>query len=312
MILVGDVGGTNTRLALAMADGPSFRLEGQRIFATHGDIGQLIAEYLAARDGLRPAAVALCGAGPLLPDGSIRLTNADCHLRPERLGAAAGTPHVVVVNDFEAVAHALPALTPADLLQCGGGTPLPLAPRVALGPGTGLGIAGLVHADGAWLAVPGEGGHVDLAPVDDDELAVWQLMRQRHGRVSAEMVLSGHGLTRLYQALGGDGIEGPAVAAAAAAGDAKALAVERLFTRWLGRVAGNAALSFAARGGVYIAGGIVPAWGTRFDVPAFRGGFEDKAPFVAMLAQIPTFVIMHPQPALLGLARLAAARLQAQ
>ena len=305
MILVGDIGGTNTRLALAIQQGTSFRIEQQRNFETGSDLPALISHYLAAA-GVRPEAVALCGAGPLRADGSISLTNVHCVLHPPELAAAAGLPRAVVVNDFEAVAHSLPALTATDVRRCGGtGDGEPHAPRLALGAGTGLGVAALIRQAAHWQALPGEGGHVDLAPVDDEELEIWQRLRRGGQRISAETVLSGAGLRRLHAALGGGDLDGPAITQAAACGDAVARAAQRLFTRWLGRVAGNAALTFAARGGVYIAGGIVPAWGEQFDAAEFRAGFEDKAPFTDWLAAIPSYVITHPQPALLGLARLA-------
>ncbi|GAC1626983.1 MAG: hypothetical protein NVS9B10_15470 [Nevskia sp.] len=212
-----------------------------------------------------------------------------------------------VVNDFEAIAQAIPALRDqTDLRRCGGSTPGDAqAPRLVLGAGTGLGVAGLVPRRGRWLVLAGEGGHVDLAPVDDQEHAVWLALRARHGALSAESLLSGPGLERLHVALGAQALSGPAIADAAAAGDAAARRTTRVFARWLGRVAGNAALTLGARGGVYLAGGIVPAWGEHFDVTAFRAGFEDKTGFGDWLAAIPAWIVRQPQPALIGLARLA-------
>jgi glucokinase len=309
MILVGDIGGTNTRLALAARSDDGFRMEHEKHFATPSNMPALVRSYL---DGVsaRPAAAALCGAGPLRDDGSILLTNVDCLLEPDAIGAAAGVGRALIVNDFEAIAHAIPALRSADLRACGGGIAHPRAPCVVLGAGTGLGIATLMPHGGDWLVIPGEGGHVDLAPVDDEELAVWQKLRQGGTRISAETVLSGAGLRRLYCMLPGSSpdtcIDGPSIARAARTGDIAARAAQRLFARWLGRVAGNAALTLGARGGVYIAGGIIPAWGDDFDIKQFRTGFEDKAPFRDWLAAIPCFVVTCPQPALFGLARLAA------
>ncbi len=305
MILVGDIGGTNTRLALAVTADDGVRLEHERYFRTPPDLAPLIRDYLAAANRAAPAAAALCGAGPLRADGSIHLTNVDCTLEPSAIGTAAGVGRALIVNDFEAVAQAIPALTPDQLRACGGGTGDARAPRIVLGAGTGLGIASLLPHSGEWIVIPGEGGHVDLAPVNDEELIVWQRLRQTSDRVSAEMVLSGSGLQRLYHALCGSTLDSPSITKAATAGDVAAHRALHLFTRWLGRVAGNAALTLGARGGVYVAGGIVPAWGEHFDAVQFRAGFEDKAPFAGWLAEIPSFVVTHPQPALLGLARLA-------
>jgi glucokinase len=310
MILVGDVGGTHTRLALVSAGDGEIRIEKQSVGATQEDLCALIRAYLDANNAGAVSAVALCGAGPKRDDGSIHLTNHSCVLDPGAIAAATGTSRVTVVNDFEAVVHAIPVLKPEELMQCGGGASAAHASRLAIGAGTGLGIAALVPAHDDWIAVPGEGGHADLAPVDDEELVVWQALRRTRGRVSAETVLSGPGLERLYAAVGGmRRLLGPEIATAARDGDPHAQQSIRLFTRWLGRVAGNVALTLAARGGVYIAGGIVPAWGVSFDVASFRAGFDNKAPFSDWLARIPAFVILHPQPALLGLARLAQASL---
>jgi glucokinase len=177
---------------------------------------------------------------------------------------------------------------------------------VVIGAGTGLGVATLIFFRNEWKALPGEGGHADLAAVDDEERAAVEHIRRKHPRVKAEHVLSGPGLVRLYAACGGtQPLQGPAIVDAARSGDTAAQQAIRLFTRWLGRFAGNLALTLLAKGGVYIAGGIVPGWGASFDAALFRQGFEDKAPFASLLAQIPSFVITHPQPGLLGLARLA-------
>jgi glucokinase len=144
--------------------------------------------------------------------------------------------------------------------------------------------------------------------VDDEELEVWQQMRRAHGRLSAESVLSGPGLERLYAAVA-DGSRRSAaeIDAAAWRGEPTALKAHALFTRWLGRVAGNLALIAGARGGVYLAGGILPRWGDRFDVAEFRRAFEDKPPYTEWLRAIPAFLVTHPQPGLLGLAILAEA-----
>jgi glucokinase len=214
-----------------------------------------------------------------------------------------------VLNDFAALGHAVPLLAPGDLLACGDGridNKGSATPRIILGPGTGLGLATVIPLQqGGWSVMPGEGGHIDLAPVDDEELAVWRTLRQKHRRVSAELVLAGAGLERLASALGAARTLSPAeVTRAAGDGDRVALEAIRLWTRWLGRLAGNAALTAGAADGVYIAGGIVPALGRLFSAETFRAGFEDKEPYIEWLRQIPTWIVTHPQPGLLGLAGL--------
>jgi glucokinase len=315
MILVCDVGGTRTRIALAERAGDGMRLHDVQESATAPGLPALVRRYVNQGDvhlgqGERPlVTAAFGGAGAVAPDGSIRLTNADVRLDPAELADAAGVARALVVNDFSAIAESIPQLRAADRWQCGGGGPVAGAPVAVLGPGTGLGTAIAAPGPGGWLVLPGDGGHSDLAPVDDEELDAWQRLRRAHGRVSAETVLCGPGLARLYAALANR--PAPAVEeidAAAWRGEPAAARAHALFTRWLGRVAGNLALFAGARGGVYIAGGILPRWVPRFDAAAFRRAFEDKAPYGPWLAAIPTFVITHPHPGLLGLALLAEAR----
>lgn len=307
MILVGDIGGTNTRLALARFEGGAVQLRQMRTYATPNELPPLLRTYLADSAAEPLTAVALCGAGPLRADGSIALTNHPCVLDPAAIAAAANAP-ARVVNDFAAVGHAVPLLGSGDLRRCGGDAAAgqDKTPRIVIGPGTGLGLATLVPDRGTWRVVPGEGGHIDLAPVDEEELTAWQYLRRNHRRVSAELALGGSGLERLAAAAGAVGLAAPDVTHAAAAGDTAALSAIRLWTRWLGRVAGNAALTAGASGGVYIAGGIVPALGTLFSPEVFRSGFEDKEPFSDWLKRIPAWIIIHAQPGLLGLAALAA------
>ncbi|HEY8266854.1 MAG TPA: glucokinase [Steroidobacteraceae bacterium] len=305
MILVCDVGGTRTRLALAEHTPGGLELGPVEEVPTEADVAAAVTGFLRRTANGRVQAAAFGGAGAVAPDGSIRLTNADVLLSPAELARAAGVARVVLVNDFGAIAEAIPRLPRESLVPCGGGSPVPGAPVAILGPGTGLGTAIGAPGRSGWVAISGDGGHVDLAPVDDDELEIWQRLRRAHGRVSAETVLCGPGLERLHAAVSGRQLSGPAIDEAAWRGEPDALHTHALFTRWLGRVAGNLALIAGARGGVYLAGGILPRWGARFDAIAFRRAFEDKAPYSAWLSAIPTFVITHPQPGLLGLAVLA-------
>jgi glucokinase len=308
MILVGDVGGTRTRLAFAERAGDGWQITGIEERSTAPDILEAVTDFVRTAAGGRVSAAAFSGAGAPGSDGSIRLTNAGLRLDPHELAAAAGVAHALLINDFRAIAEAIPHLPREALLPCGGGQALRNEPVVVLGPGTGLGMAIGAQGPGGWHAIPGEGGHADLAPVDDEELEVWQLLRRAHGRLSAESLLSGPGLERLYAALAdGARLGAPEIDAAAWRGEPAALKAHALFTRWLGRVAGNFALVAGARGGVYLAGGILPRWGKRFDVAEFRRAFEDKAPYTDWLRAIPACLVTHPQPGLLGLAVLAEA-----
>ena len=302
MILVGDVGGTRTRLALATRANGAWELAEFREQSTGADILSMIREFVAGVPGPGIDTVAFCGAGPVADDGSIRLTNAPVLLEPAALARAAGAGRAILINDFAAVAESLPALTPAQLRVCGGGG-MRIGPRVVMGPGTGFGVAIATPSGGGWAVIAGDGGHADLAPVDDEELDVWQRLRAQHGRVSAETVLCGPGLERLHLALHGPPRLGAEqIALSAWRGEAPAARTVALFTRWLGSVAGNLALIAGALGGVYLAGGILPRWGDHFHAALFRTAFEDKPPYAGWLAGIPAFVVTHPAPALLGLA----------
>lgn len=316
MILVCDVGGTRTRLALAAKADGAWQLSSLEETSTTPDVAAAVACYLARegdvhlRKGERPLqieAAAIGGAGPIGADGSIRLTNASVRLDPAELAQAAGVSGVVLVNDFRAIAEAIPYLPRASLLHCGGGSAVEGEAVAVLGPGTGLGTAIGAAGPGGWHVIQGDGGHADLAPVDDDELDAWQRLRRAHGRVSAETVLCGPGLERLHVALAGKALTAAEIDAAAWRGEPDARRTHALFTRWLGRVAGNLALIAGARSGVFLAGGILRRWGERFDAAAFRRSFEDKPPYEEWLRRIPSFVVMHPQPGLLGLAVLAGA-----
>lgn len=281
----GDFGGTHTRLALASPRGNAWSLSRFREFPTGGDAGALVRRFLKDTAEPGPERAAFCGAGPVAKDGSIRLTNAEVTLDPAALAAAAGLQQVILVNDFAAIGHAVPRLPPEALRHCGGGAATPGAAKVIIGPGTGLGVSIVMPVTGGWFVIEGDGGHADLAPVDEGQLDAWRRLRATHGRVAAETVLSGPGLERLYAAL---------------SPDERRTAVQIAADAWLGE-------ERAARGGVFIAGGIVPRWAERFDVALFRAAFEDKAPYAPWLRAIPSFIVTYPQPGLLGLSALAGA-----
>ena len=216
-----------------------------------------------------------------------------------------------MLNDVAALAAGLPCLRDDDLRRIGGGAAVPGAPRVVLGPGSGLGVAALITTDdGREIVVEGEGGHATLAPGDAREDALLARLRDAFGHVSGERALSGPGLVNLYRALceidgrRPDEITPADVTARAQAGtDPACVEAMQCFCGLLGSVASNLALAFGARGGVYIGGGIVPRLGSAFDAALFRARFEAKGRFGTYLQRIPTFVIASATTALDGAAR---------
>ncbi|MBV9756421.1 MAG: glucokinase, partial [Alphaproteobacteria bacterium] len=224
-----------------------------------------------------------------------------------------GLAELLVLNDFAAASMAIPFFTAADLMPIGGGPAVAGGPIVMVGPGTGLGMATLVPAAGGWMQLASEGGHATMAAADDEESRILDLLRGWHGHVSAERVLSGQGLTHLYEAichLAGQapGSREPAdiTAGGLAGSDPAAARALDLFCAMLGTVAGNLALTLCATGGTYLAGGILPRFKERLAASAFRQRFEAKGRLAAYLATIPTWLVTHQFPAFLGLANLDA------
>lgn len=310
-MLLADIGGTNARFALAR-DGEI--REAERV---------LVADYLgpleAIRDFLkraqtdaRPRRAALAFAGPVA-EGRAQLTNGGWRVSASGLRRLLGLESVALVNDFAALAWALPKLGDQDLVPMGGGQAVRRAPAIVIGPGTGLGVAGYIPERRRAVVLATEGGHATMAPADARESALLDHLRRRFGHVSAERVLSGPGLENLYQAIaaveGGAGRPPPAaeiVAEALSGGDRLSVATLNVFCAMLGTVAGNLALTLGARGGVYIAGGIVPRLVEFLAASAFRERFEAKGRFASYLAPIPAYVVVHPDPAFVGLAAVVA------
>ena len=271
----------------------------------------MLERYFADTGAARPCRVAF-GIATALTGDTVVMTNLAWTFSIVALQAALGAERLLVLNDFAAVAGALPRLAPHDLRRVGGGAALAGAPMVVLGPGSGLGVAGLLRGEGAGARdrmIAGEGGHATLAAGNPREAAVIEHLRAGFGHASAERALSGPGLVNLYRAvctLDGRAAErlAPAdvTARALAGSDAACVEALDLFCALLGSVAGNLALTFGARGGVYIAGGIVPRLGSAFDASPFRVRFEAKGRFRDWLASIPTQVVVSTSAALLGAA----------
>jgi glucokinase len=306
--LLGDIGGTHARWAWLPGPGLAPCHVALRPCVADASLHASATAYLAAH-GLGPPRSACIGVATHVSGDTVRMTNSPWVFSIAQLGRDLGVRRCLVINDFTALALSVDALTSEDLRAIGGGTPVAGAPLALLGPGTGLGVSGLLPGAGGW-ALSGEGGHVTLAPADDEESELLAVLRRRFGHVSAERVLSGPGLVNLYQALGA--LEGrPAAAPTPAAvvrsaidgSDATSVRAVRLFAGFLGNVAGNLALTLGARGGVYLGGGLVPRLAGAFDERLFRQRFEDKGRFAAYLQPVPTWVITAATPALLGAAR---------
>lgn len=305
LALIADLGGTNARFALADAGGT------RDTQILHGaDYPTLADAAHAYLDKVKPATpprqAAIDVASPVTGD-QVTLTNAAWSFSISALKKDLGLERLEVINDFTAVALAVPYLEEDDRSPIGDGTPVAGEPIGVLGPGTGLGVSGLVPSGGRWTALAGEGGHVTMAAATEREAAVLDRLRHRHQHVSAERVLSGMGLVNLYETLAQlDGIDpvqrdAAAVTEGAKTGDPHCAEAVAMFASMLGTVAGNLALTLGSRGGIYIAGGIVPKLGPLFDDALFRQRFEAKGRMRSFVVGIPTYLVTHPLPAFLGL-----------
>lgn len=323
-ILVADFGGTHARAAVAQVSASDIHLSELRAegLAHTQTPAQWLADFYLSVGSPSLAACAACAAGPLEMEGddaAVHFTNRQSDVRASALAQACGLDHADLINDFAAVAYALGALGATDLLAIGNGAAVPDAAQVVLGPGTGLGVAIRVLQAGKALVLPGEGGHSALAPFDAETLKLWPLLAGERTQLSAEDILSGPGLKLLYSgcareqgAVSDENLTPAAIAERGLAGtDLVCARAVKIFTRWLGHFAGSVALIAGARGGVFIGGGIIPAWGIGFDRAAFRSAFEAQAAQGDYVSAIPTWLMLHPQPALLGLATYANDRLGA-
>ena len=307
--LLGDIGGTNARWAWQPTPGGALQHLMSYPCALFESVQAVIEHYLRDQGLPRPARVAFGIATPITGD-TVTMTNHHWSFSVAGLQEALGVERCLVINDFAAIAAALPTLTSADSRRLGGGEAVPGAPVAVLGPGTGLGVAGLVPSGaGPPIGIAGEGGHVTLAATTEREASVLSHLRRRFGHASAERAISGPGLVNLYDAictldaLPHVELRPADVTARALAGSDPACAEAlQLFGGFLGSVAGNLALTLGARGGIYLGGGIVPRLGTAFDALPFRTRFDDKGRFRAYLERIPTSVITEPAPGLYGAA----------
>lgn len=313
-VLIGDVGGTNARFALASPDVAGYRDE-QILLCEDFDTPELaVQSYLDSLDSEPPEAACIAAAGPVV-DGGVDFTNNDWHLKEKELSAVLGGVQARVLNDFEAVAFSLPELADTDLAAIGQHKAPDLGTDKftvgVIGPGTGLGAAGLISQAGCRLPIKTEMGRVGFAPETALQKAVWEVMRNRFGRVSDERMVSGSGLENIYTAL--SEIHGETIHTLTAAevfdqapGNHLATETINLFFEMLGQVAGNFALSVGAFDGVFIGGGIAQRYETMLLESSFRVSFENKGRHRYLMERIPVSLIRHQQPGLLGAAVVAA------
>ncbi len=320
-ILVADIGGTHARFSLGDARIGVESLTAPFVLETISFLTfeEALQEVLDEMGQPLISAAAICGAGPVVVGeggAQIDMTNCPWVLSQAAMADRLGTTSVSLVNDFAALAHALPYLKPGDLRQIGGGTRQEGGPMGVLGAGTGLGVAGLVpDGEGGYVLIDGEGGCADIAPANARELAIFERLLARLGVVDAETILSGKGIETLHDVLcelNGCPREkvGAAEIAARAATGGEPVSAETIshFTTWLGAAAANIALTMGASGGIYIAGGIVPRWGGLFDGQQFRARFEARGKMQTYLEAIPTYLVTAPDPTLKGLFEIAATR----
>jgi glucokinase len=311
--LVADIGGTNARFGWLAAPGTRVAHVRTSLCAEHAGPAEAAQAYL---DGLRqqlgssyqPPRAAAWAVATAVAGDLVTLTNSGWHFSRQSVQQRMALHTLRVLNDFEALALALPHLAPAQrrpigrvVVSAGAGT------MAVVGPGTGLGVASIVPVAGAWVAVAGEGGHATLAAADEQESAVLAAARREFPHVSAERLLSGIGLPVLHRAVAAvDGLAADDLAAESiverglAGNDVHCSRTLDLFCALLGSFAGNVALTVGARGGVFIGGGIVPRLGERFFVSRFRERFEAKGRFGPYLQAIPTWLITDTLAALTG------------
>lgn len=300
MILGGDLGGTKTLLALAERLGGGLRIVRQQRYASadYPSFDDLLADFLVGAPSITSACFGL--AGPT--DGrTAQLTYLPWRLSGLALRRRFGIGRVVLINDFAATAHGLALVDPTQIVTLHAGQPILNAPRVIVGAGTGLGVAGLVWAGKRYRIIPGEGGHLGFSPQTPEQGDLWRWLLDMKGRVTTEDVVSGPGLARIYAFLGGQPLTPAAIGQAAlAATDPLAGRALQLWLSCYGAFAGDLALHWLARGGVYLAGGIAAKLMPRGDIGPFVAAFLAKREHGPLVATMPVQLVVDENIALLG------------
>ncbi|BCZ19530.1 Glucokinase Glk [Helicobacter sp. NHP19-012] len=304
--LLADIGGTNARFGLEVAPG---QLESVEVLACHdfNTIVDATKRYLKDIGDPSVAHAAFALANPVVGDW-IQMTNHHWAFSVETTRQALKLTTLLAINDFTAQAYGISQLQDEELVQVGGTMCVIDAPKLVIGPGTGLGVSALIPChDGSYVALAGEGGHVSFAPFDDTEIMLWKYAKKKYGHVSAERFLSGAGLVLIHEALASrEGIKAsqmtPELIGEQALSGKSALCRLTLdiFCTILGTVASNMALVLGARSGVYLCGGIIPRFIDYFKTSPFRVRFEDKGRFDSYLATIPVYVVLAKYPGIYG------------
>jgi glucokinase len=304
--LVADIGGTNARFAL-VADGSTQALEPRNLrCADYETLVDATLAYLDLAALGKPYQAAISIASPVTGD-ALNMMNHSWSFSVSETRAALGLRRLKVFNDYTALALALPVLQDDQRLQIGEGQALQGYPIAVIGPGTGLGVSGVIPAGLHWIPLESEGGHASYGPLDAREQAIIEVMRERLEHVSAESLVSGRGLSMIYEVISrldrGEGMRlAPDEVTRRALDEDCPVAIETLeiFCRVLGTVAGNLALALGARGGVYIGGGIVLRILDFFTRSGFRERFEKHGRLTLYLRDVPTYVVNTDYPALIG------------
>jgi glucokinase len=310
--LVCDTGGTNVRFALVAEPGAGISDIVYLRTRNYPGLPEAI-EAAVPKLAARPRSVIACGAGPVV-GRTLKLTNAPWLMDGLETARRTGMKQGLLLNDFEAQALSLPTIPEGWERRIG---PLRFGaegPQVILGPGTGLGVAALVEADGRFTPVSSEACHIDFGPVWPEEFALWSHLERAHGRITSESVISGAGLARVHRArMRAKGAPDPhdkpqAVTAAALADpDGEAATSLKLYWRIVARFAGDMAVTFVATGGLTLAGGVLPRVVNFLDEAVFRQAFESKAPVDGLAKRIPTRLVMRQDAVLVGMGAIASA-----
>ena len=313
--LLADIGATHARFALQTAPGTYRKVAVLRCDEFDG-IVPLLRFYLSEHGDVRLNHAALALANPV--DGDyVRMTNRPWAFSTDEVRRELGLSTLLIVNDFTALAMAIPGLKPEHLMQVGPGKPVPHAVLGVLGPGTGLGVSGGIPTVDGFVTLGSEGGHVNFAPSDEREFAILQTAWREWTHVSNERLISGPGMEIIHRALAArNGVDAPArdsaaiIAAALDGKDPLCLEVLECFCGMLGGAAANLAVTLGAFGGIFIGGGIVPRLGEWFRTSPFRARFEAKGRFSGYIADIPTYVISTPHVAFDGVANILSEHLR--
>ena len=309
-LLIGDIGGTNARFALADTARPGFADISTLQCADHASADIAIKQYLDDVGAPTPDVICLAAAGPIV-DHRVRFTNNPWSIDSDELALEFDIAHVRLLNDFEAIAYSIPFLEAADCMAFGLPDPQPLDEHHytvgILGPGTGLGAVGLRKYDDLLIPIAGEASHGGFAPESQVQIDMLSALRERYDRVSAERFVSGPGIENIYWALCRiHGEQKPQLKAAEIfarakeRSDSRSAEAVQVFFEILGQVAGDFAMALGAKDGIYIAGGIVRRYPELLENSRFRTGFEAKGRHRSLMEQVPTQLILHEQPGLLG------------